>query len=80
MTGCMAPRWRSGREGFTLPELLIGAAIVLVIMAGIVGVVDPGHAASRAQPAAIDIQQPLRVGSERLPTDLLSAGRGPISG
>jgi len=80
MTGCMAPRWRSGREGFTLPELLVGAAIVLVIMAGIVGVVDPGHAASRAQPAAIDIQQRLRAASESISADILGAGSGPMNG
>src|SRR5450756_33568 len=80
VTGCMAPRWRSGREGFTLPELLVGAAIVLVIMAGIVGVVDPGHAASRAQPAAIDIQQRLRAASESISADILGAGSGPMNG
>ena len=70
----------SARAGFTLAELLIAATIVLVVMAGLAAVVDPSHAASRAQTAATDIRLRLRAASEALAAELEAAGSGPGNG
>jgi hypothetical protein len=70
----------TGRAGFTVVEMLVAGALVLVVMLGVFSVVDPGQSASKAQVAAIDIQQRLRAASEVLSADVRSAGSGPASG
>jgi hypothetical protein len=70
----------NSRSGFTVAELLIAGTLALALMGGVLTVVDPGHAASRAQAAATDIRQRLRAASEALSTDLQAAGSGPVNG
>jgi type II secretory pathway pseudopilin PulG len=70
----------TGRTGFTVVELLVAGALALVLMAGVLAVVDPGQSTSKAQVAAIDIQQRLRAASEVLSADVHSAGSGPVNG
>ncbi len=70
----------STRGGFTLAELLIAGALVLLLMAGLAAVVDPSHAAARAQAAATDVRLRLRAASEAMTAELHGAGGGPASG
>ncbi len=70
----------SSRGGFTLAELLIAGALVLLLMTGLAAVVDPSHAGARAQAAATDVRLRLRAASEAIAAELRSAGGGPASG
>jgi type II secretory pathway pseudopilin PulG len=70
----------STRGGFTLAELLIAGALVLLLMTGLAAVVDPSHATARAQAAATDVRLRLRAASEAVAAELHGAGSGPSSG
>jgi hypothetical protein len=70
----------SSRGGFTLAELLMAGALVLVLMTGLAAVVDPSHATTRAQAAATDVRLRLRAASEAIAAELHGAGSGPASG
>lgn len=68
------------RGGFTLPELLVAGALLLIVTAGVLTLVDPGHSAATARAAGVDIRQRLRAASEVLGSDLAAAGNGPSNG
>jgi type II secretory pathway pseudopilin PulG len=70
----------SSRRGFTLAELLIAGTLVLLVMTGLAAVVDPSHAAARAQAAATDVRLRLRAASEAIAAELRGAGSGPAGG
>ena len=74
------PRRAAGRAGFTLIEMIIAMAIMLAVLGGVFHVFNPAQGAFRAQPEVSDIQQRLRVGSDRLYSGLVVAGAGIYSG
>jgi prepilin-type N-terminal cleavage/methylation domain-containing protein len=66
--------------GFTLVEMLIAMAVMLLILAGVFQVFNPAQGTFRTQPEVADMQQRLRVGNERLYNGLVVAGAGIYSG
>lgn len=71
----------SGRiQGFSLIELMVAMAVMLVVTAAMFSLVLPAHAIFRVQPEAVDVQQRLRVLTRALERDLLMAGAGPYIG
>lgn len=66
-------------NGFGLIELLVATAILLVLAGSLLTIAMPSHQGFRVQPAAIEVQQRLRVGVDTLTYSLLHAGAGPVS-
>jgi prepilin-type N-terminal cleavage/methylation domain-containing protein len=62
--------------GFSLLEMLIATALLLVVLSGIFALVNPGQGTYAAQIETSDMQQRLRVGVDALRRDLLMAGAG----
>jgi prepilin-type N-terminal cleavage/methylation domain-containing protein len=69
-----------GDRGYTLIELLVSMAIMMVVTGAIFQLVNPGQATSQTQPEVQDEQQRMRVASDTLYKDLLMAGAGPYQG
>lgn len=68
------------QAGFTLTELMISTAIMLVVTGSIFSLMSPAQGTSQAQPEVADMQQRMRVGSEILFKELVMAGAGPYQG
>jgi prepilin-type N-terminal cleavage/methylation domain-containing protein len=66
--------------GFTLVEMLIAMAVMLLILGGVFQAFNPATGSFRTQPEVADMQQRLRVGNERLYNGLVVAGAGIYSG
>lgn len=66
--------------GFTLVEMLIAMAVMLLILGGVFQAFNPAQGSFRTQPEVADMQQRLRVGNERLYNGLVVAGAGIYSG
>ncbi len=66
--------------GYTLIELLVSMAIMVVVTGAIFQLVNPGQATSQTQPEVQDMQQRVRVGSDTLFKDIVMAGAGPYQG
>src|SRR5437879_9185163 len=66
--------------GFSLIEVLVATAIMLVVTGGIFTVLNPSGSMFKAQPEVVDMQQRLRVGIDTLRRDLIMAGAGAYSG
>jgi prepilin-type N-terminal cleavage/methylation domain-containing protein len=66
--------------GFTLVEMLIAMAVMLLILGGVFQAFNPAPGSFRTQPEVADLQQRLRVGNERLYSGLVVAGAGIYSG
>jgi type II secretory pathway pseudopilin PulG len=66
--------------GMSLVELTIAMGVMLVVMAGVVGIVAPAQTAAVAEPEAADMQQRLRVAADTLVTDMMASGAGPDAG
>lgn len=60
-----------------LAELVIAAAIVMMLLGSVFSLVDPTRGALAVQPHAADTHQRLRAAFVRLQTDLMLAGSGP---
>ena len=60
-----------------LAELLIAAAIVMMLLGSVFSLVDPTRGALAVQPHVADTQQRLRAAFVRFQTDLMLAGSGP---
>jgi prepilin-type N-terminal cleavage/methylation domain-containing protein len=76
-----AVRRRPGSEaGFTLVEMLIAMAVMLLILGGVFQAFNPSQGAFITQPEVADMQQRLRVGTDRLYNGLIVAGAGVYSG
>ena len=60
-----------------LAELVLAAAIVMLLLGSVFSLVDPTRGALAVQPHAADTQQRLRAAFVRLQTDLVLAGSGP---
>jgi prepilin-type N-terminal cleavage/methylation domain-containing protein len=73
-------RGAGDERGYTLIEMLVSTAIMLVVAGGIFALVDPGTGAFRVQPEVADMQQRLRVGVDMLYKDLVMAGAGTYMG
>jgi Prokaryotic N-terminal methylation motif len=77
----MSPRQRlSSERGFSLLELLVSTAIMMVVTGAIFSMVNPSHGTAQAQPEVSDIQQRMRIGSDTLFKELMMAGAGPYFG
>jgi prepilin-type N-terminal cleavage/methylation domain-containing protein len=70
----------SSERGFSLLELLVATAIMMVVTGAIFSMVNPSHGTAKAQPEVSDIQQRMRIGSDTLFRELMMAGAGPYFG
>ena len=64
------------KAGFSLVEMTIALAIVLVVTGAIFAVMNPAYGAFHSQPEAIDMHQRLRVAVDAISRDLTMAGAG----
>lgn len=77
----MTARRRLGSEsGFSLVELLVSSAIMIVVTGAIFGLLNPAQGTAQAQPEQSDLQQRMRVGADTLFKELIMAGAGPYFG
>lgn len=67
-------------SGFSLPEMLIAAAIMVTVIGAVFTVMNPAQGAYRTQPEVTDLQQRLRIASDTLSKDLVMAGGGVYAG
>jgi type II secretory pathway pseudopilin PulG len=67
------------RRGFALLEVLAATAIVLVLVGSLLMILLPSQGGFRTQPAAIDVQQRLRIAADAIHRDILGAGSGPLN-
>jgi Prokaryotic N-terminal methylation motif len=74
------PQRLSSERGFSLLELLVSTAIMMVVTGAIFSMVNPSHGTARSQPEVSDLQQRMRVGSDVLFKELMMAGAGPYFG
>jgi prepilin-type N-terminal cleavage/methylation domain-containing protein len=74
------PRCPRSQGGFTLVEMLIAMAVMLIILGGVFQAFNPAQGSFRTQPEVADMQQRLRVGTDRLYNGLIVAGAGIYSG
>jgi prepilin-type N-terminal cleavage/methylation domain-containing protein len=70
----------SGQAGFTLAELLVSTAIMLVVTGAVFGLMNPAQGTAQVQPEVADLQQRMRVGSDTMFKELIMAGAGPYQG
>ena len=75
-----ARRWPGGQAGFTLIEMLVAMAVMLVVLGGVFQAFNPAQGTFQTQPEVADLQQRLRVGTDRLYNGLVVAGAGVYSG
>jgi prepilin-type N-terminal cleavage/methylation domain-containing protein len=80
MTAGRLRRAVGSESGFTIIELLIASAIMLVVTAAVFELVNPAQGTFQTQPEASDLQQRLRVGVDALQKDLVMAGAGTYAG
>src|SRR5262245_50931701 len=66
----------ASESGFSLVELLVATTLVLIVVGGMLGLVNPARQIAEAQPEQIDMQQRARFGMSLLYRDLLGAGAG----
>ena len=71
---------RRAEAGFSIIEMLIATAIMMVVTAATFGLMNPAQGMFAAQPEVSDMQQRLRIAVETLKKDLLMAGAGTYSG
>lgn len=64
------------KAGFSLVEMVIAVALVLLVLGGVFTLTNPAHPVFEAQPVAIEMQQRLRVAIDAMTNDLLAAGAG----
>lgn len=66
------------RRGFTLLELTVSLAILVLILVGVLQLFDANSRLARNQTHIADMQQALRVGQYQLVRTVRMAGRGPV--
>jgi prepilin-type N-terminal cleavage/methylation domain-containing protein len=66
--------------GFTLIEMLVASALVVIVTGGVFQLLNPSSGMFQAQPEVSDMQQRLRVAADVLQKDLVMAGAGTYSG
>ena len=70
--------WRAD-DGHSLPDLLVATAILGLVMAGLLGILQSGTRAHRWGAARVEAQQSARVALERMAKELRGAGYDPAS-
>ncbi|HXE79672.1 MAG TPA: prepilin-type N-terminal cleavage/methylation domain-containing protein [Vicinamibacterales bacterium] len=80
MSGTPRTRIRRSEAGFSLFEMLVATAIMVIVTGAIFGLLDPSHGTYRTQPEVSDMQQRLRVAIDALERDLSMAGAGTYTG
>lgn len=70
----------AGSRGFTLVELLIAAAVMVMVGGALMSLVRAGGSIARAQPDAWDLHQRARIAMQTLGAELALAGAGPDRG
>ena len=79
-----AARSLRNEAGYSLVEMLIASAIMLVVTGAIFGLMNPSQGTARSQPEVADMQQRLRIGSDVIFKELVMAGagvyQGPVTG
>jgi prepilin-type N-terminal cleavage/methylation domain-containing protein len=70
----------AAEHGFTLIEMLVATAIMVVVTAGVFSLINPAQGTYQAQPQVSDMQQRLRVAVDAIQRDLIMAGAGTYSG
>ena len=75
----MSARLKS-QAGYSLVELLVSTAIMMVVTGAIFGLVNPSQGTARTQPEVSDLQQRMRIGSDTIFKELMMAGAGPYFG
>jgi len=73
-------RGLAGEAGYSLLELLVSAAIMLVVTGAIFQLLNPAQGTAKAQPEVADMQQRVRVATDTMYRDLVMAGAGPYQG
>jgi Tfp pilus assembly protein PilW len=68
---------RSPSGGFSVVELVIAVAVLLLVTSAVFAMLDPAGGAFQTQPEAADVLQRLRAASEVLRRDLVLAGSSP---
>lgn len=68
------------QAGFTILELVVAMAIMMVVTGTIFDLLNPAEGSFQAQPEVSDMQQRMRVGTESLGHDLMMAGAGTYIG
>jgi len=68
--------FRHSERGFSLIELLVAVSLMLIVMSSVFQALNPAHGSFRVEPETADLQQRLRVATDTLSHDLLSAGSG----
>jgi Prokaryotic N-terminal methylation motif len=78
----MTPRSNriASQSGFSLTELLVSTAIMMVVTSAIFGLVNPSQGTAQTQPEVSDMQQRMRVGADTVFKELMMAGAGPYFG
>ena len=66
--------------GFTLVEMMIAMAVMLLVLGGVFQAFNPSLGSFQTQPEVADMQQRLRVGTDRLYNGIIVAGAGIYSG
>ena len=67
-------------DGFSLLEIVIATALMLLVTASVFSMMDPAHGSFAAEPEVADLQQRLRVAADTLSKDLIMAGAGAYQG
>ena len=67
-------------QGFSVLEAVVATGLMLIVTATIFSLMHPAQGAFAAEPEVADMQQRLRVGVDRLATDLIMAGAGAYQG
>ncbi len=70
----------AGQAGFTLAELLVSTAIMLIVTGAVFGLMNPSQGTAQVQPEVADLQQRMRIGSDTMFKELVMAGAGPYQG
>ena len=66
--------------GFTLIEMLMASAIMVVVTGAVFALLNPANGTFRREPEQADVQQRVRVGVDSLTKDLIMAGAGTYMG
>jgi len=67
-------------RGYSLIEVLVSMAIMMVVTGAVFQLVNPSQSSAQIQPEVQDMQQRMRVGVDTLFKDLVMAGAGPYQG
>ena len=67
-------------RGYSLVEVLVSMAIMLIVTGSVFQLVNPGQSSAQVQPEVQDMQQRMRVGTDSLFKDIVMAGAGPYQG